>query len=128
MEEGKKFGEWAFVIGVVIALVVGLFVPDIQEKIDAAKRGEDTGYSGWAILLLVVLGLIVGLMNITEKETTPFLVAAAALIIVGTAGETLTVIRIIGKYLVGIVKAISVFVVPATIVVALKSIKSLAKN
>ncbi|MEK6809023.1 MAG: hypothetical protein AABY14_05020, partial [Nanoarchaeota archaeon] len=87
-----------------------------------------TGYTGWAVLLLVVLGLFVGLLNITEKESTSFLIASAALLLIGTAGETLVVIPVIGKSLVGIVKAISVFVVPATIVVALKSIKSLAKD
>ncbi len=132
MAESKKFGEWAFIIGVLIALVIGLFVGSKEGGIDQlvkdTKEGKAAGYEGWAILLLVVLGLLVGLMNITEKETTPFLVASAALLIVGTAGETLLTIPIIGKYLVGIVKSISVFVVPGAIVVALKSIQSLAKD
>ncbi len=80
------------------------------------------------ILLLVVLGLITGLMNITEKETTPFLVAALALLATGTASATLMVIPKVGIYLASIVNAIGVFVAPAAIVVALKTIKALARD
>lgn len=128
MAEGKKFGEWAFLVGILIALIIGLVVGDIHQLVEDAKSGKATGYTGWTVLLLVILGLFVGLLNITEKESTAFLIASAALLLIGTAGETLVVIPVIGKSLVGIVKAISVFVVPATIVVALKSIKSLAKD
>ena len=112
-----KMGQWAFIIGVIIAIVVGLF---------SSNLGVNT--EGWLVLLLVVLGLIVGLLNVTEKETTPFLVAAAALLITGTAGNTLAVIPTLGSYLQGVVEAIAVFVAPAAIVVALKAIQSLASE
>jgi len=72
--------------------------------------------------------LIVGFLNISEKESTSFLIAAAALLITGTAGDTLAIIPTIGSYLQAIVQNIAVFVTPAAVVVALKSIKSLAKN
>ncbi len=111
----SKLGEWAFIIGVVIAIVVSLF------------KVNDT-IAGWLALLLVVLGLIVGLLNVTEKETTPFLVASAALLITGTAGGSLAIIPLIGPYLQNIVQNIAVFVAPAAIVVALKAIQSLAKG
>ena len=112
-----KLGQWAFIAGVAIAVIIGLF---------SSKLGGNT--QGWLILLLVVLGLIVGLLNVTEKESTPFLIAAAALLLTGTAGNTLAIIPTIGGYLSGIVQAIAVFVTPAAIVVALKSIQSLAKE
>ena len=108
-----KMGQWAFIIGVIIAIVVGLF---------SSNLGVNT--EGWLVLLF----LIVGLLNVTEKETTPFLVAAAALLITGTAGNTLAVIPTLGSYLQGVVEAIAVFVAPAAIVVALKAIQSLAKE
>jgi len=127
MAEGSKIGEWSFVIGIVIAIIIGIVVGDINQLVEQAKSGQYAG-TGWFVLLLVVLGLIVGLLNVTEKETTPFLVAAAALLITGTVGDTLLVIPTIGKYLVGIVTGISVFVVPAAIVVAIKAIRSLAKD
>ncbi|MBI2656166.1 hypothetical protein HYX03_00315 [Candidatus Woesearchaeota archaeon] len=115
MAEGRKMGEWAFIVGVLIAIVVSLF--SVSDAV-----------AGWLVLLLVVLGLIVGLLNVTEKETTPFLIAAAALLITGTAGGSLAIIPVIGGYLQDIVQNIAVFVAPAAIVVALKAIQSLAKD
>lgn len=112
---GSKLGEWAFIIGVVLAILFG-FIP--------------SDWEGMATLVLVVLGLVVGLLNVSEKESTPFLVAAAALMITGSAGETLKLIppEALGSFLQNAVEKIGVFVVPAAIVVALKSIQSLAKD
>ena len=112
---GTKLGEWSFIGGIIITIVVSLF-----------KVSDTIG--GWLLLLLVELGLIVGLLNVTEKETTPFLVAAAALLITGTTGGSLAIIPVIGGYLQNIVQNIAVFVTPAAIVVALKAIQSLAKG
>ena len=111
----SKLGEWAFVIGVVLAILFG-FIPETWE--------------GQATLVLVVLGLIVGFLNITEKESTPFLVAAAALMITSSAGATLKLIppQILGYFLQSAVEKIGVFVAPSAVVVALKSIQSLAKD
>ena len=115
---GSKMGQWSFIGGVVIAIITGLFSGNIPVNVQ-----------GWLVLLLVVLGLIVGLLNVTEKETTPFLVAAAALLITGIATkESLNLIPTIGWYLQAIVQNIAVFVTPAAIVVALKAIQSLARD
>ena len=114
---GSKLGEWSFIGGILVAIVVALFSGNLSGDI-----------KGWLVLLLVILGLIVGLLNISEKETTPFLVAAVALLATGTAGASLSIIPIIGKYLQPVVMNIAVFVAPAAIVVALKSIQSLAKD
>ena len=113
----KKMGEWAFIIGVLIAIVIGLFSGSLEANVQ-----------GWLVLLLVVLGLIVGLLNVTATESTPFLIAAAALMLTGLSGDTLSNIPKIGSYLSGIVVQIAVFVTPAAIVVALKAIQSLAKE
>lgn len=114
---GSKLGEWAFIIGVGIAVVIGLFASNLSGNTQ-----------GWLVLLLVVLGLVVGLLNVSEREATPFLVAAAALLLTGTTGSTLSIIPTVGSYLAGVVEAIAVFVTPAAIVVALKAIQSLAKD
>ena len=112
-----KLGEWAFIIGVVVAVIIGVF-----------SNSLSLDMKGWLILILVILGLITGLMNVTEKETTPFLVAAIALLGTGSASSWLDVIPKVGGYLSGIVGAIAVFVAPAAVVVALKAIKALAKD
>jgi hypothetical protein len=51
-------GKWAFILGLVIAVVAGIFFqPD------------------WAIWVLAILGVIVGFLNITTEDTRSFLLA-----------------------------------------------------
>ncbi|MEM5869625.1 MAG: hypothetical protein QXR09_00430 [Candidatus Aenigmatarchaeota archaeon] len=106
----RNVGEYAFLLGIGLAVVAGLLM--------------QTG--GWISVLLVLLGLVVGLMNITSKETISFLLAAVALLIVGSAG--LEKIPIFGVYLEPIIANIQAFVAPAVVVVALKTIFDLAKK
>lgn len=118
----KKIGHYSFVIGVVLAIVLGL--------VPASVLGATYA---WLASLLVVLGLIVGFLNVAGKETKEFLLVAVVLIIaagVGTGAgavlETVTVLGI-GGYLSGLFTQILAFIVPATIVVALKDIIALAR-
>ena len=111
-----KMGEWAFLVGVLLALVFGIFGAGSM--------------AGVLTLVLVVLGLIVGFLNVTEKETTAFLVAAAVLLLAGSANLTVIdgVVPMVGTWLQNMISNMAVFVAPAAIVVALKSIKNLAKD
>jgi hypothetical protein len=107
----QRVGNYSFIIGVIIAIVLGL-----------VSLGAATP---WLASLLVVLGLIVGFLNVTGKETKEFLIVAVVLIIaasMGGAGATLGGVEFIGTYLQGIFTQVLAFVVPATIVVALKDI------
>ena len=114
---GSKIGQWSFVFGIVLAIVVSVYT------------FSDT-VTGWVTLLLVILGLIVGLLNITEKETTPFLVAAIALLATGTAANSLKKIPpdVLGAFLYTAVGNIAAFVAPGAILVAVKAIWALAKD
>jgi hypothetical protein len=81
--------------------------------------------------LLVVLGLIVGFLNVTGKETKEFLLVAVVLVIaagMGGASATLGGVQMIGQYLSGIFTQVLAFVVPATVVVALKDIWALGQT
>jgi hypothetical protein len=109
-----KVGSWAFIIGVVVALLIGVF---------------STGGAPIATTVLIVLGLIVGLLNVTGRETTPFLLAAVSLIIVSyMGGPVLSAVAQIGPTLQSVLGAITTFVMPATIIVALKAIYALAHD
>ncbi|MBI2654937.1 hypothetical protein HYX06_00745 [Candidatus Woesearchaeota archaeon] len=112
----NKIGQWAFLVGLALAVVFAF-----------VKAGSWTGI---VTLVLVIAGLVVGFLNITEKETTPFLVAAIALM--ATSAANLEVINDlvpnVGTWLQGIVGNIAVLAAPAAVVVALKAIKSLAQN
>lgn len=112
----QSVGSWAFLLGVVVALLTGAFMPD---------RSNPTVTS-----FLVLLGVIVGLLNVTTKETNSFLLAAVSLALVTTLGSSVLkeVVHPLGTYLGSMLDSILVFVVPATIVVALKQIFGLAER
>ena len=116
----KKIGNYSFIIGVIIAVVLGLAASALGEVATA-----------WLTWLLIILGLVVGFLNVSGKETKEFLLVAVALVIVafaGSASGTLGNVQIIGGYLKGIFDAIMAFVVPATVVVGLKDIWSIAQS
>lgn len=112
----KRVGNYSFIIGVIIAIVLGVF------SLGAATP--------WLVSLLVILGLIVGFLNVAGKETKEFLLVAVVLIIaasMGGASATLGGVQYIGQYLSGIFTQVLAFVVPATVIVALKDIWGLGQ-
>ena len=114
-KQTEKVGHYAFLAGVFLALFLGLF-PQVGAE-----------YKAYIALALVVLGLAVGFLNVTAAESTPFLVAAIALGM-GSGVVSMGVIPYIGPYLQGIFTLVSVFVAPAALVVAIKTIYALAEN
>lgn len=108
-KKGNLIGSWSFLIGVVLAVILSAIGP-ISQTI---------------AFVLVILGLAIGLLNIADKEVKPFLMAGTVLVIVSALGSgVLGVIPVISKML----YAILMLFVPATIIVALKSVFSLARN
>jgi hypothetical protein len=101
----KQIGGYAFILGVIIAIIAA-FVS-----------------VSWVPLVLVVLGLIVGLLNITDKETTSFLVAALAL---GMGSAALGPLGI--PAIASIFQNIALFVAPAAFIVALLAIWKMAQG
>ena len=113
----QRVGGWAFILGVVIAIIAGLVAGYL-----------DVVTAGYIALVLVILGLIVGFLNLNDKETQPFLVAAIALMLMQLSAGGLNLIPYIGTYLVSMVQNIAVFVMPAALVVSLKAVKNLASR
>lgn len=111
-----KIGQWAFIVGVILAVVFGFL-----------KAGN---WAGIVTLVLVVAGLIVGFLNVTEKETTPFLVASIALMATSVANlEVINdLVPNVGTWLQSIVGNFAVLIAPAAVVVALKAVHSLAQE
>jgi len=107
----KQIGSYAFIVGVILAIILGLFGTYVVEYLD------------WITYLMIILGVIVGLLNIAQKQAFDFLIAAIALLAVGGAG--LELLPTIGLYIGGILTQIAVFVAPAAVIVALKAIWSL---
>jgi len=104
----ETIGKWAFIVGLVLAVLAGLFFQP-----------------GWAIWVLAILGVVVGFLNVTAEETRGFLLASIALTLSATALNTLPVIGTALSYILPFVVA---FVAGGMIVVALKELFQTARQ
>tara|TARA_Y100000310_G_scaffold342368_1_gene445355 strand:- start:10690 stop:11076 length:387 start_codon:yes stop_codon:yes gene_type:complete len=116
-------GAWAFVAGVVLAIIIGVSTSLVSIPLL-------TEYSAEVYGVLVVLGLVVGFVNVTGRESQNFLVTGTILVIVSKFGmESVqgSLIGIgVGDAVSSIFGALLALFVPATIIVALKSAFSIA--
>ena len=107
--QGSTIGRWAFLIGVILAIVLGAF-------------GAIS--NNW-LMAFVIIGLVVGLLNIAEEEVSAFLMSGAVLIIASALGQS---VMSTSSLLNGILQALLAIFVPATIIVAIKNAWGLAKH
>jgi hypothetical protein len=111
-------GARAFLIGVILAILIGLFAGD--------------NLTPFVSGILTILGLILGFF-VPERNIQTFLFASVSLVIVSFAGIQGIVLNAaisgvnIGELLASTLGALLVLFVPATIVVALKSVFGSAK-
>ncbi len=115
----ETIGRWAFIAGVIIAIIAGI----------AAAVGGPMG--GWVPLVMLILGVIVGLTTITEKETTPFLVAAIALLVANGGRAFLLVDDVLpgaGTAIDTILVTLAAFVAPAAIIMSIKAIYNIGRT
>ena len=109
-----KLGKWAFLIGVVLALIIGLV--GLNSKIFPIDI---------FISILIIIGLIIGLLNITEKEVEPFMKSGVILIISSALGyDIMQIIPMIKNILIAM---LAIFV-PATIIVTIKNVFIMANR
>jgi len=102
-------GKWAFIIGLVLAVVAGILF-----------EAEELVF--W---VLAILGVIVGLLNVSREDTQGFLLAAIGFLLSATA---LNLIPIVGETLSQILEYVAAFVAGATIIVALKALFQTARE
>jgi len=102
-------GKWAFLAGVVLAVVLGALGP----------------VNGTWAMVLVAIGLVVGLLNVADKEVMPFLMSGAVLIIASALGG-----NVMGglPYVGSIFDALLAIFVPATVIVAVRNVFIIARN
>jgi len=109
----RKIGGYAFLIGLVIAIIVGIAGPNLG------------GWQVWLNSLLVIAGLLVGWLNVSRRETQSFGLLATMLIIAAYAGNAsgiLASVQFVGAWLQGVLAELLVFLVPAVVVAAIKGI------
>lgn len=116
-------GAYAFLIGLIIAVLVGIFAGLVQ------------GFSITPMLvgILALLGIIMGAF-VAEKNSQTFLIASAALVLVSYTGISGMVLGAavsgfqIGLIVSSVLQTLLAMFVPATIVVALKVVFGIASN
>jgi hypothetical protein len=117
-------GAWVFLTGVLLAILIGIgatfFIPISKIAV----------YSSPLYAVLVILGLIAGMkVKVSGKDSQTFLIASAVLVVVSRFGmESVTGSLIgigIGDLVSSVFGALLVLFVPATIIVALKTLFSI---
>ena len=109
MAKGNMIGRWAFLIGVILAIILAL-VGDLSPN--------------WTAVL-VVIGLIIGLLNVADGEVHQFLLSGAVLIIAAGLGrDVMSAVTAATS----ILDALLAIFVPAPISVAVKNVFSIARN
>ncbi len=108
----QKAGSWAFIVGLIIAIIAGFWpLGTVMTTV------------------LIILGLIVGFLNVTGKETNSFLFSGLVLVVMASmGGQVLSSIQYIGPMLQSVFSAMMLFIIPASLIVALKAIYALAEN
>lgn len=112
-------GAWAFLAGVILAILVGVFA--------------SSNINPLVLSILAVLGIVVG-FSVSQREVQTFLLASLALVLVSYAGAQGIILSAavsgiaMGKIISAVLGALLALFVPATIVVALKTMFSIAKS
>ena len=107
-------GAIAFFSGYVIAVIAGIWWPE----------------NGGLIAVLVILGLLVGSLNVTSKEVVPYLVAAIALVLIGS-NQVFTPLNLVvdglGERVNLVVRMMAIFTAPAAVIQAIRAGMVLAR-
>ena len=120
----NSVGAWAFLMGVILAIVIGLStsllpIPSLSQ------------YTSQIYGILMILGLLIGFVSIPGRDSQTFLLAGAILVIISRFGMDSvrgSFIGIgIGDAVSSVFAALLALFVPATIVVAVKTVFSIAK-
>ncbi len=110
----NRIGAWAFAIGVILAVVLGL--------------GFNGPYQENLLLVLFLLGVVVGILNVNVKEVMPFLTSGTVLALVSFLGLQVGIFQGLSVLVGSVLRGLLTLFVPATLVVALKTMFMLAKN
>lgn len=113
-------GAYAFLVGVTLAVAMGL----LQKSIVGSSA------SNVPYIILVILGVLVGALNVGDKNSMTFLFASVSLVIVSGMGQSaliyVSTVPVLSS-LSAILASLLVMLIPATIIVALKTGFSISK-
>lgn len=112
-KQQNMVGSWSFLVGIVLAILVGL--------------GVGVSLTPTVTAVLALLGLIVGLLAVSSKDVEPFIMATVVVLLAAFVGkEVLSVVTLVN--LGSVLDAIVALMVPAAVIVALKEAFAIAKK
>lgn len=122
----NSVGAWSFLVGVILAVIIGISTTSFLTITSISQ------YSKQIYGILVLLGIIIGAtIKVENRDTQSFLITSAILVIVSRFGmESVkgSLIGIgIGDTVVSTFSALLALFVPATIIVAVKTVFSLQR-
>ena len=101
-------GKWSFIIGLVIAILAA-FITVVSDVL--------------FLLILFVLGLLVGFLNVTNKNSSTFLLGVITLLLLGAGSlGALSVLGVVSGYLESALGNFIAFVGAAGLVVSIKAV------
>lgn len=104
---------WALLVGVIMAIILAIFQITLSPRPD------------WIYILLAILGIIIGVASTTTDtaNSTTFLLATTCLVIVSSMGySTVSLTEELRKIMGTILNALLTMFIPATIIVAVKTV------
>lgn len=107
-KSSAKLGVWAFIVGLIIAIIAAFF-----------------GMNNTWVIVLGILGIIVGLLNITNREVMLYLLASITLMI--SAGSLNAVVGKVVYFSVFLGYVIA-FVAPGAAIVSLRALYEVARK
>ena len=115
-----KLGVWAFLVGLLLAVVLAL-----------VSVFQGATVPPWAVVVLGVLGVLVGLLNVTASEVQRFLVTMIAFLL--SVSALRSVFEALGSSgiwvgLATFFSLLGVFMAPAAVVVAIQSLYLIARD
>jgi hypothetical protein len=119
-------GAWAYTVGVIIAVAVGVIV-GLRLDVPNFKI-----YSLAASALLVFFGLLIGFLNVNTRDINAFLLAGVSLVLVNSlasqaVSQGVVATGAVGSVLHAVFNSLLLIFVPATVIVALKSLFSITR-
>ena len=129
-----KLGRWSFLIGILVALIAGLYHAYTVKSVNPRFFVTDAG--GVVAWILAIIGAIVGVLAvfgrgpITKKETPGFLLAGIALLVMGGifVGWGVWLNPFIGAILEGVSISLAIFTAPTVGILALNAIWDMGKD
>ncbi len=123
-----QFGNIIFGVGIVLAILSAFIVPTLD-----SATGKS--FLRAVVALLIILSILVGFFNITVGEASSFLIASIVVVMLSqpflqTLDATFQVssVEYLAKVLGGMFRNIVIFIVPAAVIVALRTFIQTAKD